>query len=88
MTPLTLISYDNGTMIGLKGFCAAILGGMGNVYGGFLGGIVLGIVEAFAAGWGSSGYQDVVAFLCLMLILFIRPSGIMGETGKERIAKI
>ena len=88
LTPVTLTSYDHGTMMGLKGFCAAILGGMGNVYGGFLGGIVLGVVEAFSAGWGSSGYREVVAFLCLILILFIRPSGILGETGRERIAKI
>jgi len=88
LTPVTLTSYDHGTMMGLKGFCAAILGGMGNVYGGFLGGLILGIVEAFAAGWGTSGYRDVVAFLCLILILFVRPSGILGETGRERIAKI
>lgn len=88
LTPLTLTSYDHGTMMGLKGFCAAILGGMGNVYGGFLGGMVLGVVEAFAAGWGSSGYREVVAFLCLILILLIRPSGILGETGRERIGKI
>lgn len=88
LAPLTLTSYDHGTMMGLKGFCAAVLGGMGNVYGGFLGGIILGVVEAFAAGWGSSGYRDVIAFLSLILILFIRPSGILGETGKERIVKI
>ena len=88
LTPVTLICYDNGTMLGLKGFCAAIIGGMGNVYGGFLGGIILGIVEAFAAGWGSSGYRDVVAFVCLIVILLVMPSGILGETGRGRIAKI
>jgi len=88
LTPVTLTSYDQGTMLGLKGFCAAIIGGMGNVYGGFLGGLILGLVEAFAAGLGSSGYRDVVAFTCLILLLFIRPSGLLGETGRERIAKI
>lgn len=88
LTPVTLTSYDHGTMLGLKGFCSAIIGGMGNVYGGFLGGIVLGLVEAFAAGWGSSGYRDVVAFVCLILILLLRPSGLLGETGRGRIVKV
>jgi branched-chain amino acid transport system permease protein len=88
LTPVTMTSYDHGTMMGLKAFCAAIIGGMGNVYGGLLGGIILGLVEAFAAGWGASGYRDVVAFFCLILILFLKPSGIIGETGRGRVAKI
>jgi len=83
ITPVTLTSYDHGTILGIKGFCAAIIGGLGNIYGGFLGGLILGLVEAFAAGWGSSGYRDVVAFLCLILILLIRPTGLLGEfTGR------
>jgi len=88
ITPLTLTSYDHGTMLGLKGFCAAIIGGMGNIYGGFLGGLILGLLEAFGAGIVSSGYRDVVAFLALILLLLIRPSGLLGETGKDRISKI
>ena len=88
LTPATLTSYEHGTMLGLKGFCAAIIGGMGNVYGGFIGGLVLGLTEAFAAGFGSSGYRDVVAFLVLILLLLIRPSGLFGETGRERIVKV
>jgi branched-chain amino acid transport system permease protein len=88
LTPVTLTSYDHGTMLGLKGFCAAIIGGMGNVYGGFVGGLILGLVEAFASGWGSSGYRDVVAFFCLILILLFRPSGLLGETGRGRIVKV
>jgi len=87
ITPVTLTSYDHGTMLGLKGFCAAIIGGMGNVYGGFLGGLILGTLEAFAAGLGSSGYRDAVAFLCLIVLLLVRPSGLIGETGRERIVK-
>jgi len=79
ITPVTLTSYDHGTILGIKGFCAAVIGGLGNVYGGFLGGLILGLVEAFAAGWGSSGYRDVVAFLCLIFILLIRPKGLLGE---------
>jgi branched-chain amino acid transport system permease protein len=87
ITPVTLTSYDHGTMLGLKGFCAAIIGGMGSVYGGFIGGLILGILEAFAAGLGSSGYRDAVAFLCLIILLLIRPSGLFGETGREGIVK-
>ena len=88
ITPLTMTSYDQGTIIGLKGFCAAIIGGMGNVYGAFLGGLILGTVEAFANGLGGSGYQDAVAFLLLIVLLMVRPSGLLGGTGRERVVKL
>ena len=88
ITPLTLTSYDHGTLLGLKGFCAAIIGGMGNIYGGFLGGLILGILETFTAGWGGSGYQDAVAFLILIILLLFRPSGLLRGTGRERIVKL
>lgn len=88
ITPLTMTSYEHGTILGLKGFCAAIIGGMGNVYGAFLGGLILGAVEAFAAGLGGSGYQDAVAFLLLIVLLLVRPSGLLGGTGRERIVKV
>lgn len=87
ITPLTMTSYDHGTILGLKGFCAAIIGGMGNVYGAFLGGLILGAAEAFTAGWGGSGYQDAVAFLLLIILLLVRPSGLLGGTGRERAVK-
>lgn len=87
ITPLTMTSYDHGTLIGLKGFCAAIIGGMGNIYGAFLGGLILGALEAFAAGLGGSGFQDAVAFLLLIVLLLVRPSGLLGGTGRERIVK-
>jgi len=88
ITPLTMTSYEQGTLIGLKGFCAAIIGGMGNVYGAFLGGLILGVAEALAAGLGASGYQDAVAFLLLIVLLLVRPSGLLGGTGRERIVKL
>lgn len=88
VTPVTMISYDYGTLIGLKGFCAAIIGGMGNVYGAFLGGLILGAGEAFVAGLGGSGYQDAVAFLLLIVLLLVRPSGLLGGTGRERAVKL
>ena len=88
ITPLTMTSYDHGTLIGLKGFCAAIIGGMGNVYGAFLGGLILGVAEALAAGLGGSGYQDAVAFLLLIVLLLVRPSGLLGGTGRDTVAKL
>ncbi len=87
-TPLTLTSYDHGTLIGLKGFCAAIIGGLGNVYGAFFGGLILGVLEALTAGFGGSGYQDAAAFLVLIVILLVRPQGLLRGTGREGVVKV
>jgi branched-chain amino acid transport system permease protein len=78
IAPLTLGVYDMGTMLGLKGFSAAILGGLGSSLGGVLGGLVLGVAESLASGLISSGYRDAVAFLILLLVLFLRPQGLLG----------
>ncbi|MEW6387948.1 MAG: branched-chain amino acid ABC transporter permease [Thermodesulfobacteriota bacterium] len=81
VAPLTLGIYDMGAMLGLKGFCGAILGGLGSILGGVLGGLLLGVVESLASGLISSGYRDAVAFFLLLLVLFLRPQGLVG--GKE-----
>jgi branched-chain amino acid transport system permease protein len=78
IAPITMGVYDMGTMLGLKGFCAAVIGGLGSIFGGVLGGLVLGVAEAFASGMLSSGYRDAVAFLILLLVLFFRPQGLIG----------
>jgi branched-chain amino acid transport system permease protein len=65
-------------MLGLKGFSAAIIGGLGSLTGGVLGGLILGVAEALASGLISSGYRDAVAFLLLLLVLFLRPQGLVG----------
>jgi branched-chain amino acid transport system permease protein len=85
ITPLTFTSYDQGALIGFKGFSAALLGGIGNLYGAMLGGIVLGLLEAFAAGYLSSQFKDAVAFVVLLLILFALPSGILGRLSVRRV---
>jgi branched-chain amino acid transport system permease protein len=77
IAPLTLGVYDMGTMLGLKGFCAAILGGLGSSLGGVLGGLLLGVVEALGSGLISSGYRDAIAFFLLLLVLFLRPQGLI-----------
>jgi branched-chain amino acid transport system permease protein len=83
--PLTMTSYDVGIMLGLKGFCAAIIGGMSGGIGTVLGGMILGILESLGAGLISSGYKDAIAFIILLLILFVRPQGIFKKAETERV---
>jgi branched-chain amino acid transport system permease protein len=85
--------YTMGSLLGLKAFCAAVLGGIGNIPGAMLGGILLGMVEALGAGyigdltnnWFGSNYQDVFAFIVLILVLVFRPSGLLGERVGDRV---
>ncbi|MDX9786664.1 MAG: branched-chain amino acid ABC transporter permease [Desulfobacterales bacterium] len=79
VTPITTLSYDVGVLLGLKGFAAAILGGFGSFPGAVLGGLGLGLIESLSAGYWSSAYKDVVAFVILLLVLFIRPKGLLGN---------
>jgi branched-chain amino acid transport system permease protein len=83
--PITLTAYDIGVMLGLKGFAAAILGGLGSGPGAVAGGLVLGIVESLAAGYVSSAYKDVIAFVIMLAVLVLRPSGIAGGAAAERV---
>jgi branched-chain amino acid transport system permease protein len=85
VTPITLTSYDVGTLLALKGFAAAMLGGMGNPAGAVLGGLIVGLLEAFAAGYVSSAYKDAVAFLVILVVLFAMPRGLLGRTVMERV---
>lgn len=85
IAPLTMTAYDVGVMLGLKGFCAAIIGGMGSGLGTVLGGLILGTLESLGAGLISSGYKDAIAFFILLLILFIRPQGLFKKGETERV---
>jgi branched-chain amino acid transport system permease protein len=85
IAPITTTSYDVGFMLGLKGFSAAVLGGYGSMPGAVLGGLLLGIMESLAAGLISSAYKNAVAFIILLLVLFVRPSGLLGEPETERV---
>jgi branched-chain amino acid transport system permease protein len=79
ITPIFFTSYSSGTLLGLKGFIAAVLGGWGKNSGAILGGFVLGIVESLSLAFIPSGYKDGVAFVILLLILYFRPKGILGS---------
>src|SRR5512134_109398 len=83
--PITLTSYDVGVMLGLKGFAAAILGGLGSGPGAVAGGLLLGVLESLSAGYVSSAYKDVIAFVILLGVLFVRPGGIAGAAAAERV---
>jgi len=85
LAPITLTSYDVGILLGLKGFAACILGGLGHPFGAVAGGVILGVLESLAAGFVSSGYKDAVAFLILLLLLFFRPTGLFGPRDAERV---
>jgi branched-chain amino acid transport system permease protein len=85
ITPITLTSYDVGTMLALKGFAAAMLGGMGNPLGAVAGGLLLGLLEAFGVGYISSTYKDAFAFIVILLVLFAMPQGLFGRRTVERV---
>lgn len=85
LAPITYTSYDVGIMLGLKGFVAAVLGGLGGGAGAIAGGLILGIAEAMAAGYISSAYKDAVPFVLILLILFFRPNGLFGARSTERV---
>lgn len=79
------IDFMMGWNYGLKAFTAAILGGIGNIPGAMLGGFLLGLTEALAAGYIAMAWKDAIAFLVLILILIIRPTGILGERTAEKL---
>ncbi|KRE20640.1 ABC transporter permease [Bosea sp. Root483D1] len=85
VTPITLTSYDLGVAMALKGFAAAMLGGMGVPAGALVGGLLLGLIEAFTAGYISSVYKDAVAFVLILAILFVRPQGLFGRKAMDRV---
>jgi branched-chain amino acid transport system permease protein len=88
----SIAHYSMGFMLGLKAFTAAVLGGIGNLAGAMLGGMLLGLIEALGSGYVGdltggafgSNYRDVFAFIVLILVLVFRPSGLMGEKVSER----
>jgi len=79
------MKYDSGVTFGLKGFCAAIVGGLGNNVGAIVGGFVLGVVEELGAGLISSSYKNAISFVILLVVLLIRPQGILFIKSGERV---
>jgi branched-chain amino acid transport system permease protein len=83
ITPITTLRYDVGVLLGLKGFAAAILGGFGSFPGAIVGGVALGLLESLGAAYVSSVWKDTIAFLVLLLVLFVRPHGLLGKAVRS-----
>lgn len=83
--PITFTSYDVGVMLGLKGFAAAMLGGLGSFGGAVAGGLMLGLLESLGAGFLSSAYKDAIAFVVILGVLFFMPGGLVGARRSERV---
>ncbi len=81
----TQVDYYVGYAAGLKGFTAAVLGGIGSIPGAMLGGFILGIVESLGTTFISSTYKDVIAFIILIVVLIVRPWGILGKKEPEKV---
>jgi len=79
ITPISLMDYQRGTMLAIKGFAAAILGGLGSQMGAVMAGFIIGILESLGAGFISSGYKDVIALVVLLSVLFFKPTGLFGR---------
>lgn len=80
-----LVNYSIGYSAGIKAFTAAVLGGIGSIPGAMFGGIILGLIESLGASYISSEYKDVYAFVILIIILFLKPEGLLGRTTEEKI---
>jgi branched-chain amino acid transport system permease protein len=87
ITPITLMEYDRGPLLGLKGFAAAVLGGLGSGIGSIIAGFIIGILESFGAGLISSGYKDAIALLVMLMILWMKPSGLFGSKEESELKK-
>lgn len=85
VTPLTQTAFDVGPSVGIKGFAAAILGGLGNPIAAVAGGIVLGMLESMSIAFISSTYKDAIALVVLLGVLFWRPQGIFGASRREKV---
>lgn len=85
IAPIAFTSYDTGIMLGLKGFAAAMLGGLGSFGGAVIGGLVLGLLEGLGAGFVSSAYKDAIAFVVILAVLFFMPGGLLGARRSDRV---
>ncbi len=87
ITPMALMNYDRGTMLAVKGFSVAVLGGLGSSVGAVVAGFIIGIMESLGAGFISSGYKDAIALVVLLLVLFLKPSGLLGSRERAEFKK-
>lgn len=85
IAPLFFTSFNMGAGIGLKGFISAVVGGLGNVPGAIAGGFFLGLTESLVSGKISSGYRDAISFVVLILVLWLKPTGLFSRVSKQKV---
>ncbi|MFA4965143.1 MAG: branched-chain amino acid ABC transporter permease [Thermoleophilia bacterium] len=85
VAPLTQTAFSVGAGMGVKGFAAAVLGGLGNPIAAVGGGLILGLLESLTAGYVDPVYKDAVAFVVLLAVLFLRPKGLLGGSGRTKV---
>ena len=85
VAPLTQTAFNAGSSVGVKGFSAAILGGLGNPIAAVVGGLLLGLIESLSVAFLSSTFKDAIALIVLLAVLFVRPQGLIGRRSKEKV---
>ena len=85
IAPVFFVTFNMGAGIGLKGFVAAVIGGLGSIPGAIVGGFFLGIIESLAGGQISSGYRDAITYTLLILVLWLRPAGLFLKKTKQKV---
>jgi len=88
ISPITMTHYEMGAPLAIKGFAAAILGGLGNPMAAVVGGLLVGVIEAVSVSQLPAAYNDVAAFAVLLLMLFVRPNGLFGRPGGEMVREL
>jgi branched-chain amino acid transport system permease protein len=79
ISPIFFVRYDSGGLLGLKGFIAAVIGGWGSATGAVVGGVLVGVLESLSIGFVSAGYKNAIAFFIMILILYLKPNGLLGS---------
>jgi branched-chain amino acid transport system permease protein len=85
VAPISSAYYESGLFLGLKGFAAAMLGGLGNPIGAVLGGMLIGLIETGSAGYVTSVFKDAIALGLLILVLIVKPDGLLGRAEAKRV---
>lgn len=85
IAPLTDATYEMGFLIGVKGFAAMVIGGMHSISGAVMGGLLIGVLEALSGGFISTFYSDAIVFSLLLIMLFVKPTGLLAKASGERV---
>ena len=88
ISPISMTHYEMGPGLAIKGFAAAILGGLGNPMAAVAGGLAVGLLESLSVRWMPAAFKDVSAFVILLLVLFVRPHGLFGKPSGSAVREV